>query len=155
MTKNEKWDERKIYIILYSRLLRKEITLKALMQKPSRPLLPTFNVFWFYLSLAKCKKAALKLHLLRKTNQWLNNLDWSTRKLSKCFYLVCSMKDEGKKPSDFYCCYYYSRVWNKRTPLNKRSPLENLAKRIIVALFFTLYYEVRNKAVAPGKKSKN
>ena len=49
----------------------------------------------------------------------------------------------------------YSRVWNKRTPLNKRSPLENLAKRIIVALFFTLYYEVRNKAVAPGKKSKN
>ena len=49
----------------------------------------------------------------------------------------------------------YSRVWNKRTPLNKRSPLENLAKRIIVAPFFTLYYEVRNKAVAPGKKSKN
>ena len=49
----------------------------------------------------------------------------------------------------------YSRVWNKRTPLNKRSPMENLAKRIIVALFFTLYYEVRNKAVAPGKKSKN
>ena len=35
------------------------------------------------------------------------------------------------------------------------SPLENLAKRIIVAPFFTLYYEVRNKAVAPGKKSKN
>ena len=29
----------------------------------------------------------------------------------------------------------YSRVWNKRTPLNKRSPLENLAKRIIVAPF--------------------
>ena len=29
----------------------------------------------------------------------------------------------------------YSRVWNKRTPLNKRSPLENLAKRIIVAQF--------------------
>ena len=27
------------------------------------------------------------------------------------------------------------RVWNKRTPLNKRSPLENLAKRIIVAPF--------------------
>merc|ERR1740123_2866460 len=49
----------------------------------------------------------------------------------------------------------YSRVWNKRTPLNKRSPLENLPKRIIVAPFFTLYYEVRNKAVAPGKKSKN
>ena len=49
----------------------------------------------------------------------------------------------------------YSRVWNKRTPLNKRGPLENLAKRIIVAPFFTLYYEVRNKAVAPGKKSKN
>ena len=49
----------------------------------------------------------------------------------------------------------YSRVWNKRTPLNKRSHLENLAKRIIVAPFFTLYYEVRNKAVAPGKKSKN
>ena len=49
----------------------------------------------------------------------------------------------------------YSRVWNKRTPLNKHSPLENLAKRIIVAPFFTLYYEVRNKAVAPGKKSKN
>ena len=49
----------------------------------------------------------------------------------------------------------YSRVWNKRTPLNKPSPLENLAKRIIVAPFFTLYYEVWNKAVAPGKKSKN
>ena len=30
---------------------------------------------------------------------------------------------------------YYSRVWNKRTPLNKRSPLENLAKIIIVAPF--------------------
>jgi hypothetical protein len=29
----------------------------------------------------------------------------------------------------------YSRVWNKHTPLNKRSPLENLSKRIIVALF--------------------
>ena len=29
----------------------------------------------------------------------------------------------------------YSRVWNKRTPLNKRSPLENLAKIIIVAPF--------------------
>ena len=49
----------------------------------------------------------------------------------------------------------YSRVWNKRSPLNKHSPLENLAKRISVAPFFTLYYEVRNKAVAPGKKSKN
>ena len=55
----------------------------------------------------------------------------------------------------FFPLAYYSRVWNKRTPLNKRSPLENLAKRIIVAPFFTLYYEVRNKAVAPGKKSKN
>ena len=83
-----------------------------IMQKPNKPLLPTFYVFWFYLSLAKCKKAAqikqtpsntpLKIYLLRKTNQWLNNLDWSTRKLSKCFYLVCSMKDEGK---NFYCCY--------------------------------------------------
>ena len=49
----------------------------------------------------------------------------------------------------------YSRVWNKLTPLNKRSPLENFAKRIIVAPFFTLYYEVQNKAVAPGIKSKN
>ena len=29
----------------------------------------------------------------------------------------------------------YSRVWNKRTPLNKRSPLESLSKRIIVAPF--------------------
>ena len=29
----------------------------------------------------------------------------------------------------------YSRVWNKRTPLNKPSPLKNLAKRIIVAPF--------------------
>ena len=29
----------------------------------------------------------------------------------------------------------YSRVWNKRTPLNKRSPLENMSKRIIVAPF--------------------
>ena len=29
----------------------------------------------------------------------------------------------------------YSRVWNKCTPLNKRSPLENLAKRLIVAPF--------------------
>ena len=29
----------------------------------------------------------------------------------------------------------YSRVWNKHTPLNKRSPLENLSKRIIVAPF--------------------
>ena len=49
----------------------------------------------------------------------------------------------------------YSRVWNKRSPLNKHSPLENLAKRISLAPFFTLYYEVRKKAVAPGKKSKN
>ena len=49
----------------------------------------------------------------------------------------------------------YSRVWNKRSPPNKHSPLENLAKRISVVPFFTLYYEVRNKAVAPGKKSKN
>ena len=55
----------------------------------------------------------------------------------------------------FFVKKMYSRVWNKRTPLNKRSLLENLAKRIIVAPFFTLYYEVRNKAVAPGKKSKN
>ena len=38
--------------------------------------------------------------------------------------------------------------------MNKRSPLENLAKRIIVAPFFTLYYEVRNKAVAPEKSQK-
>ena len=44
----------------------------------------------------------------------------------------------------------YSRVWNKRSPLNKHSPLENLAKRISVAPFFTLCYGVRNKAVAPG-----
>ena len=44
----------------------------------------------------------------------------------------------------------YSRVWNKRSPLNKYSPLENLAKRISVAPFFTLCYGVQNKAVAPG-----
>ena len=44
----------------------------------------------------------------------------------------------------------YSRVWNKRSPLNKHSPMENLAKRISVAPFFTLCYGVRNKAVAPG-----
>ena len=44
----------------------------------------------------------------------------------------------------------YSRVWNKRSPLNKYSPLENLAKRISVAPFFALCYGVRNKAVAPG-----
>ena len=44
----------------------------------------------------------------------------------------------------------YSRVWNKRSPLNKHSPLENLAKRISVAPFFTLCYGVQNKAVAPG-----
>ena len=31
--------------------------------------------------------------------------------------------------------YLYSRVRNRRTPLNKRSPLENLSKRIIVAPF--------------------
>ena len=39
----------------------------------------------------------------------------------------------------------YSRVWNKRTPLNKRSPLENLAKRIIVAPFlpYTMKSEIR------------
>ena len=30
---------------------------------------------------------------------------------------------------------HYSRVWNKRSPLNKHSPLENLAKRISVAPF--------------------
>ena len=29
----------------------------------------------------------------------------------------------------------YSRVWNKRTHLNNRSPLENLLKRITVAPF--------------------
>ena len=51
--------------------------------------------------------------------------------------------------------FSYSRVWNKRSPLNKHSPLENLAKRISVAPFFTLCYGVRNKAVAPGQKSKN
>ena len=49
---------------------------------------------------------------------------------------------------------HYSRVWNKRTPLNKRIPLENLAKKNNRSPIFTLYYEVRNKAVAPGKKSK-
>ena len=53
----------------------------------------------------------------------------------------------------FKIYFKYSRVWNKRSPLNKHSPLENLGKRISVAPFFTLYYEVRNKAVAPGKKS--
>ena len=39
----------------------------------------------------------------------------------------------------------YSRVWNKRTPLNKRSPLENLAKRIIVAPFlpYTMKSRIR------------
>ena len=57
--------------------------------------------------------------------------------------------------SKTYKSFICSRVWNKRSPLNKHSPLENLAKRISVAPFFTLYYEVRNKAVAPGKKSKN
>ena len=44
----------------------------------------------------------------------------------------------------------YSRVWNKCSPLNKHSPLENLAKIISIAPFFTLCYGVRNKAVAPG-----
>ena len=44
----------------------------------------------------------------------------------------------------------YSRVWNKRSPLNKHSPLETLAKRISIAPFFTLCYGVWNKAIAPG-----
>ena len=35
----------------------------------------------------------------------------------------------------FSCLFTYYRVRNKRTPLNKRSPLENLAKIIIVAPF--------------------
>ena len=34
-----------------------------------------------------------------------------------------------------YRSWQYSRVWNKCTPLNKRSPLENLSKRIIVGPF--------------------
>ena len=67
-----------------------------------------------------------------------------------CPQIICMTNAWSKRLRNMY-----SRVWNKRTPLNKRSPLEYLTKRIIVAPFFTLYYEVRNKAVAPGKKSKN
>ena len=40
-----------------------------------------------------------------------------------------------KKPFNIHAISIYSRVWNKRTPLNKHSPLEKLAKRIIVAPF--------------------
>ena len=47
----------------------------------------------------------------------------------------------------------YSRVWNKRTPLNKRSPMENLAKRIIVAPFLP-YTMKSGKGRSPWKKVK-
>ena len=36
--------------------------------------------------------------------------------------------------------HMYSRVWNKRSPLNKHSPLENLAKTISVAPFIPYTY---------------
>ena len=55
----------------------------------------------------------------------------------------------------------YSRVRNKSTPLNKRSPWKIWQKNKGSPIY-TLYlyysnrlYEVRNKAVAPRKKSKN
>ena len=48
----------------------------------------------------------------------------------------------------------YSRVWNKRTPLNKRSPLENLAKRIIVAPFlpYTMKSGIRPQPLEKSQK---
>ena len=64
--------------------------------------------------------------------------------------LLLSKKYIYTVKSQAVACFGYSRVWNKRSPLNKHSPLENLAKRINVAPFFTLCFGVRNKAVAPG-----
>ena len=51
----------------------------------------------------------------------------------------------------------YSRVWNKRTPLNKRSPLENLAKRIIVAPFlpYTMKSGIRPQPLEKSQKINN
>ena len=62
-------------------------------------------------------------HAIKKLNK--------TRHLDKFvhpFFLVCFriLKNVASN-------FSYSRVWNKRTPLIKRSPMENLAKRIIVA----------------------
>ena len=53
--------------------------------------------------------------------------------------------------------FYYSRVWNKRTPLNKRSPLENLAKRIIVAPFlpYTMKSGIRPQPLEKSQKINN
>ena len=43
--------------------------------------------------------------------------------------------------------FTYSRVYNKCTPLNKRSPINTL-----FLYYLNRLYEVLNKAVAPGKK---
>ena len=51
----------------------------------------------------------------------------------------------------------HSRVWNKRTPLNKRSLLENLAKRIIVAPFlpYTMKSGIRTQPLEKSQKINN
>ena len=46
--------------------------------------------------------------------------------------------------------FIYSRVWNKRTPLNKCSPLENLAKRISVAPFLPNTYTAEIGSIKSG-----
>ena len=50
-----------------------------------------------------------------------------------------------------------SRVWNKRTPLNKRSAPENLSKRIIVAPFlpYTMKSGIRPQPLEKCQKFNN
>ena len=49
----------------------------------------------------------------------------------------------------------YSKVWNKRTPLNKRTPWKKSGKRINVPPLDMHKHLVFNKTVPPGKKSRN
>ena len=63
-----------------------------------------------------------------------------------------------------YMTMTYYRVWNKRSPLNKQLNIApgKFVKKNKHSPIFTLYlyyldrlYGVRDKTIAPGKKSKN
>ena len=110
----------------------------------SIPVNSFYFIFFLFLFLHPFRRSLYNVHIIL----------WQFWQYVTSLYLL-TYDDFEKHTHFFYAMLMYSRVWNKRSPLNKHSPLENLAKRIIVAPFFTLYYEVRNKAVAPGKKSKN
>ena len=70
---------------------------------------------------------------------------WYSKRKLLCFQLAC------------YFAYF--RVWNRHTPLNKRSPWKIWQKSkhspIHTLYYLNRLYGVWNKAVAPGKKSKN